>query len=85
LFTFLAEDLTYLAGLLVLGALLCLIGSKVTQERKYLIWALTALGLALATFTIEQLRVTDQERIERVVYELRMAVAYHDIPGVWTT
>ena len=36
----------------------------------------------MATFSIKQFCVTDQERIERVVYNLRKAVASHDIQGV---
>ena len=47
---------------------------KVTQQGKYLVWALTALGLAVAVVVIERLWVTDNERIESVVYELRRAV-----------
>jgi hypothetical protein len=72
--TFLSEDPTYLAGLLVLVAGAFLMALKVTQQGKYLAWALTALGLAVAVVVIERLWVTDNERIESVVYELRRAV-----------
>jgi hypothetical protein len=47
---------------------------KVTQQGKYLAWGLSALGLAMAVVAIERLWVTDNERIENVVYELRRAV-----------
>jgi hypothetical protein len=72
--TFLSEDSTYLAGLLILAAVALLMALKVTQQGKYLIWALAALGLALTVVVIERLWVTDNERIEGVVYELRRAV-----------
>jgi len=72
--TFLSEDPTYLAGFLVLVAGAFLMALKVTQQGKYLVWALTAMGLAVAVVVIERLWVTDNERIERVVYELRRAV-----------
>ena len=72
--TFLSEDPTYLAGLLALVGVAFLMALKVTQEGKYLVWALTALGLAVALVVIERVWVTDNERIESVVYELRRAV-----------
>jgi len=72
--TFLSEDPTYLAGFLVLVAGAFLMALKVTQQGKYLVWALTALGLAVAVVVIERLWVTDNERIESVVYELRRAM-----------
>ena len=40
-------------------------GARVTQQGKYLVWALTALGLAVAVVVIERMWVTDNERIER--------------------
>jgi hypothetical protein len=72
--TFLSEDPTYLAGFLALVAGASLMALKVTQRGKYLVWALTALGLALAVVVVEQLWVTDNERIEGVVYDLRRAL-----------
>src|SRR5271166_3642958 len=72
--TFLSEDPTYLAGFLVLVAGAFLMALKVTQQGKYLAWALTALGLAVVVVVIERMWVTDNERIESVVYELRRAV-----------
>jgi len=72
--TFLSEDPTYLAGSLILVGVAFLMALKVTQEGKYLVWALTALGLAIVAVVIERMWVTDNERIERVVYELRRAV-----------
>jgi len=72
--TFLSEDPTYLAGFLALVSVTFLMALKVTQQGKYLVWALTALGLALAVVVIEHIWVTDNERIESVVFELRRAV-----------
>jgi hypothetical protein len=71
--TFLSEDPTYLAGFLGLAAGAFLMALKVTQQGKYLLWALSALGLAVAVVVIERLWVTDNERIESVVYQLRRA------------
>jgi hypothetical protein len=76
--TFLSEDPTYLAGSLVLLAGALLMALKLTQQGRYLMWALTALGLALAVVVVEQLWVTDNERIEHTVYELRRAVLAAD-------
>ncbi len=72
--TFLSEDPTYLAGFLAFVAVALLMALKVTQQGKYLVWALTALGLAVAVVVIERVWVTDNERIESVVYKLRRAV-----------
>jgi len=72
--TFLSEDPTYLVGFLALVGVTFLMALKVTQQGKYLAWALTALGLAVAVVVIERIWVTDNERIESVVYELRRAV-----------
>jgi|SRR5208337_109653 len=72
--TFLSEDLTYLAGFLILAGVAFLMALKVTQQGKHLVWALTALGLAVAVVVIERMWVTHNERIESVVYELRQAV-----------
>jgi ketosteroid isomerase-like protein len=80
--TILSEDPTYLAGALLLLAGALAIAMRVTQQGKYLVWALSALGLAVAVVAIERLWVTDNERIERVVYDLRRAVLASDAEGV---
>ena len=80
--TFLSEDPTYLAGFFALVAGVLLMALKVTQQGKYLVWALMALGLALAIVVIERIWVTDNERIESVVYELRRAVLAANPEGV---
>ncbi len=80
--TILAEDPTYLVGALGLLAGAFLMALKVTQQAKYLFWALGVLGLVLAVVVIEQVWVTDNERIERVVYDLRRAVLASDAEGV---
>jgi len=79
---FLSEDVTYLAGGLGILAGVFLVALKVTQQGKFLIWAMTALGLAGLTLVVEKLWVTDNERIEQVVYELRDAVAASNAPAV---
>src|SRR5262245_28657085 len=79
---FLSDDPTYLAGGLGLLAAVFLVALKLTQQGKFLVWACAALGLAGVVLLIERLWVTDSERIEQVVYELREAVAASDAPAV---
>jgi hypothetical protein len=80
--TILAEHPTYLVAALGLLAGAFLMALKVTQQAKYLFWALGTLGLILAVVVIEQVWVTDNEHIERVVYNLRRAVLASDSEGV---
>ena len=79
---YLSEDPTYLAGGLGLLGLAFLIALRVTQQGTFLAWMLAAWGLALAVIVIERVWVTDNERIEQVVYDLRRAVAASDANGV---
>jgi hypothetical protein len=81
---FLFEDPTYLAGGLGILGVAFLIAVRVTQQGRYLIGALAALGLAGAVLVIEHFWVTDAERIEGVVYDLRDAVAASDAERVLT-
>jgi ketosteroid isomerase-like protein len=80
--TFLSEDPTYVAGALGVLAGAFLIALRVTQQGKYLIWALSSLGLAMTVLLVERFWVTDNERIERVVYDLRRAVMTSDAEAV---
>ena len=80
----LLEDPTYLAGGLGILGVAFLIAVRLTQQGRYLIWALTALGLAGAVLVIEHFWVTDAERIERVVYNLRDAVLASDAERLLT-
>jgi ketosteroid isomerase-like protein len=80
--TFLSEDPTYLAGALGVLAGAFLIALRVTQQGKYLMWALGSLGLAMTVLLVERFWVTDNERIERVVYDLRRAVLASDTEAV---
>jgi ketosteroid isomerase-like protein len=80
--TILAEDPTYLVVALGLLAGAFLMALKVRQQAKYLFWALGMLALILAVVVIEQVWVTDNERIERVIYNLRRAVLASDSEGV---
>jgi hypothetical protein len=82
--TYLSEDATFLAGGFLLLAGAYLIALKVTQQGKYLVRAGVALGLALVVVVIEWLWVTDNERIEQVVYDMRRAVLSSDVEGVLT-
>ena len=80
--TYLSEDPTYLAGgLLLLGAAF-VIALKATQQGKYLIGAATTLALAILVVIVEWVWVTENERIEKVVYEVRAAVLKSDADGV---
>ena len=80
--TYLSEDPTYLAGALLLLAGAFLIALNVTQQGKYLISAGIAFGMALAVVLIEWMWVTDNERIEIVVYDVRTAVLKSDAEAV---
>ncbi len=66
--------------LLLAGAFV--VALNVTQQGKYLIRAGIAFGLALMVVAIEWFWVTDNERIEQVVYDLRRAVQSSDVEGV---
>jgi hypothetical protein len=80
----LLEDATYLAGGLGILGVAFLVALRVTQQGRYLVWALTAMGLAGAILAIEHFWVTDAERIERVVYDLRDAVMASDAERLLT-
>ncbi|WP_165224735.1 hypothetical protein [Aquisphaera insulae] len=80
--TVLAEDPTYLAVGLVLAAAACFVAVRVTQQGKFLMWAMGALGVAGLLVLVDYLWVTDNERIERVVYDLRGAVLASDADRV---
>jgi hypothetical protein len=79
--TNLLEDPTYLVGGLLLLAGAFGVAFNVTRLGKYLVRAGIALGLALVVVTVEWLWVTDNERIEQVVYDLRRAVLDSDVEG----
>jgi hypothetical protein len=80
--TYLSEDPTFLAVGLSLVAGAFLVALNVSQQGKYLIWAGAALGLAVTVVVIEWVWVTDNERIEQVVYDLRQSVLHSDVQGV---
>src|SRR5262245_6336843 len=80
--TYLSEDPTLLAGGLMLLAGAFVIALRVSQQGKYLIRAVVAAGLAVTVVVIEWLWVTDNERIEQVVYDLRQAVLNSDVERV---
>ena len=78
----LSEDPTYLAGALILLAGSLVVALKVTQQGKYLVGAIAAFSLALLVFLVEWMWVTDGERIESVVSDVRTAVLKSDVEGV---
>lgn len=79
---FLLDDATYLAGALAILGGAFLVAVKISQQGKFLVWACVALGLAVLVLLVEWLWVTDAERIEQVVYDLRRATAASDAPAV---
>jgi hypothetical protein len=79
--TNLSEDPTYLAGGLLLLAAAFGVTFNITRLGKYLVRAGIALGLALVVVAVEWFWVTDNERIEQVVYDLRRAVLVSDVEG----
>jgi hypothetical protein len=80
--TYVSEDPTYLAGALLLLAGAFLVAVNITQRGRYLIYAGVVFGLALSVVAVEWLWITDNERIEQVVYDLRRAVQNSDSDGV---
>ena len=80
--TYLSEDPTFLAGGLLLLAASFGLALKATQQGKYLVRALIALGLAASVVVIEWMWVTDNERIEQTVYDLRQAALNSDVDGL---
>ncbi|WP_169977749.1 hypothetical protein [Tautonia rosea] len=76
--TWLSEDPWPLAGLFALLAVAFLIRLRFSQQGKHLAWAAGALGLAGMLLVIEQLWVTDRERIEMAVYDMADAVKASD-------
>jgi hypothetical protein len=80
--TFLSEDPTYLLSGLVVLAVIFLVALRLSQQGKYLIYALVSLSLAALVVLVEWLWVTDNERIEQVVYDLRQQVLEANADGV---
>jgi len=80
--TNLSEDPTYLVGGLLLLAGVFLVALNITQQGKYLVRAGIMLALAFLVVAVEWFWVTDNERIEQVVYALRQAVLNSDADGV---
>ncbi len=80
--TLLAEDASYLLIGLGVAALACLAALKITQQGKFLIWALGLVVLAGVVFGIEHFWVTDAERVEAVVYDMADAVEHSDIDRI---
>ncbi len=80
--TFLSEDPWGIVGGLGLLAVGFLVALKLTGQGKYLVRASVCLGIAGVVLLVEWLWVTDNERIERVVYELRDAVAASNVEAV---
>lgn len=80
--TMLSEDPTILVVGLVLLGIALLMAMRVTQQGAYLVRAGIVFGLAGLVLAIEWFWVTDNERIERVVDDLRGAVARADVNGV---
>ncbi len=76
------EDPTLPVGALLLAAACCFVALRARQEGKYLIWGASALAVAGAVLAVEWLWVTDEERIEGVVYDLRRAILASDAPAI---
>lgn len=72
------EDPTLPVAVLLMASACCFVALRVRQDGKYLIWGLGALGLTGATLAFEWLWVTDVERIEGIVYDLRRSLLASD-------
>ncbi len=79
---YLIEDPSYVLVALGIVALGFLVAVKVTQQGKFLIWAGGLAALAALIFAVDQLWVTDAERIEGVVYDLARAVEASDVDRI---
>lgn len=79
---YLSEDPWPLVYMLGAAALAGLVALRVTQQGKYLVWCGVAVLLALVVLLIEHFWVTDNERIEAVVYDIARSVAKSDAEGV---
>jgi hypothetical protein len=79
---FLAEDPTYVLSALGLAVFGCLVALRVTQQGKFLVWAGVLFAVGLGFFGLEQVWVTDSERIEAVVVELGRAVEASDVDRI---
>ena len=75
---YVAENPWYLVAVLGLVAAGFLVALRATQDGRYLVRALVVMGVAGALLVVEQLWVTDAERVEWVVRELADAVARSD-------
>ena len=75
---FVAENPWYLVAILGLVAAGFLVALRTTQDGRYLIRALVTLGVAGVLIVVDQLWVTDAERVEWVVRDLADAVARSD-------
>ena len=79
---YLAEDPSYVLAALGLVAVGLLVALKVTQQGKFLIWAVIVAAVALGVFGVERYLVTDAERIEAVVYDLANATEASDVDRI---
>ena len=79
---YLLEDPTIVVGAMVVLALICLIALMATQRGKFLVWGMGFVLAAAFFLLLEQVWVTDNERIEAVVYALRDATARSDADAV---
>lgn len=77
-----SDDPTWPVAALLLVAALCFVGLRMREEGKYLIWGLAAVALAVLVLAVEWMWVTDEERIEAVVHDLRRAVLAADADGI---
>jgi hypothetical protein len=59
-----------------------LLALKVTQQGKFLFWALGLLVMAGVVFGVEHFWVTDAERVEAVVYDLAAAVQASNVDQI---
>lgn len=79
---YLSDDPWPPVAVLGAAALGFFVALRVTQDGKYLVRAGIALGLAALVLVVEQSWVTDNERIEAVVYDLARALRASDAEAV---
>lgn len=79
---YVAENPWYFVAPLVLVAAGLLLTLRVTQDGRYLVRALAVLGVAGLLIVVDQLWVTEAERVEGTIRELADAFARSDAPAV---
>jgi hypothetical protein len=78
---YVAENPWYLVAIIGVAAAGFLLAARVTQDGRHFVRAMVALGVAAVLIVVDQLWVTEAERVEGAVRALARAVARSDGPA----